>query len=212
MKLNNNNNNSNSKKERKGEKERRYSTLLNSRVDGPVEQFFLLLLLFFQDISNASSVNRMGNISRVRCRYTAALFSLYIYIYTHTRYIDLKSGPRVTPPRAVLIKPGPRQWPLVIAGEVVLRGPKTGINGGRGKTRERKRERETMENTWQRVALLAVHNEVRSIGKVSIYCFSLDLENIVNKGEVGEYNKFVSLILFIGYFISVWRCRVIFLL
>lgn len=48
-----------------------------------------------------------------------------------------------------------------------------------------------------------MHNEVRSIGKVSIYCFSLDLENIVNKGEVGEYNKFVSLILLIGYFISV---------
>lgn len=57
-----------------------------------------------------------------------------------------------------------------------------------------------------------MHNEVRSIGKVSIYCFSLDLENIVNKGEVGEYNKFVSLILLIGYFISVCRCRVIFLL
>lgn len=86
MKLNNNNNNSNSKKERKGEKERRYSTLLNSRVDGPVEQFFLLLLLFFQDISNASSVNRMGNISRVRCRYTAALSSLSIYIHTYTIY------------------------------------------------------------------------------------------------------------------------------
>lgn len=67
--------------------------------------------------------------------------------------------------------------------------------------RERERERETMENTRQRVALLAVHNEVRSIGKVSIYCFSLDLENIVNKGEVGECNKFVSFLL-IGYFIS----------
>lgn len=63
---------------------------------------------------------------------------------------------------------------------------------GEGK-RVREREKETMENTWQRVALLAVHNEVRSIGKVSIYCFSLDLENIVNnKGEVGECNKFVS--------------------
>lgn len=104
----------------------------------------------------------------------------------------------MTPPRAVLIKPGPRQWPLVIAREVVLRGPKTGINGGRGKTRER--ERETMENTRQRVALLAVHNEVRSIGKVSIYCFSLDLENIVNNGEVGECNKFVS-------FLSNVSCR-----
>lgn len=68
---------------------------------------------------------------------TRLRFLRSIYIYTHTRYIDLKSGPRVTPPRAVLIKPGPRQWPLVIAGEVVLRGPKTGINGGRERERER---------------------------------------------------------------------------
>lgn len=210
MKLNNNNNNSNSKKERKGEKERRYSTLLNSRVDGPVEQFFLLLLLFFQDISNASSVNRMGNISRVRCRYTAALSSLSIYIHTYTIY-RFKIWPPCDATEGGFNKTGAKTMAACYCWRSRVKRAED-RNKWWARENEREKERETMENTWQRVALLAVHNEVRSIGKVSIYCFSLDLENIVNKGEVGEYNKFVSLILLIGYFISVWRCRVIFLL
>ena len=139
-----------------------------------------------------------------------AFFALYIYIHTYTIY-RFKIWPPCDATEGGFNKTGAKTMAACYCWRSRVKRAED-RNKWWARENEREKERETMENTWQRVALLAVHNEVRSIGKVSIYCFSLDLENIVNKGEVGEYNKFVSLILFIGYFISVWRCRVIFLL